>query len=472
MPDDDRQELAHGRYRILRGLGRGATATTFEAEDAVSGKKVALKRFTLRGAREWSEVERFEREAQLLASLDHPVIPKYVEHYTSEGADGDVELCLVQQLAPGQSLAARVPRGLRMTDADVCAVARAVLGALEYMHAREPALIHRDIKPEHVLVSDDERVSLVDFGSARARNGNTVIGGVTVAGTFGYMAPEQLRGKATPQTDLYGLGATLLFALTGKPLHEFPLRRGRIVVGDAVSPAFARWLARMLHPEAESRFASASAALAALPSGRRFDARPWLRAGASAMLGAAGALLVVGVHARLEQAAAPPSPAQPVIAPPQPGPIAPVAPAFYRLASSPGYDNLPTPPVIPRAVPVRERTALSAPEAPTADTCIVSYRVNGSVYAAPVQHGVSPRACAVAAEADVFRTCKSKGYGGNFEATGQLNVVSPSGTTSLDFHANCTDSPYARAVCLPDPCPAGKIKNASCQCVSPTLDRF
>lgn len=136
-----------------------------------------------------------------------------------------------------------------------------------YLHSLTPPVIHRDIKPQNIILSHDKnKLFLVDFGAVADTYHNTVTGGSTVVGTFGYMAPEQFRGQAFPSTDLYGLATTLLFLLTGKSPTDLPQRQLKIDFRPYVdiSKDFANWLEQMLEPVSADRFSSVEAALATL----------------------------------------------------------------------------------------------------------------------------------------------------------------------------------------------------------------
>ncbi len=245
------ESLRQGRYAVVRVLGEGAQATTYEAVDKKVGRPVAIKRFVVRGAKSWKEVELAEREARVLASLSHPSIPKHIEHFEENG-----ELFLVTEKVEGESLAERRRRGARLGEADVWRFLADADAALSYLHGRAPAVIHRDIKPSNVILRPDGSFSLIDFGSVTESLGPE--GGSTVVGTFGYMAPEQFQGRASTQSDVYAVGATALAMLTGKDPDKLPHRGLAIDVqaalsGTRTSPALASAIAAMLEPDPDRR---------------------------------------------------------------------------------------------------------------------------------------------------------------------------------------------------------------------------
>lgn len=259
------QEIVGDRYRILEVLGQGGIGTTYKAEDLPTQQQVALKALSLRRITDWKVLELFEREARVLSYLQHPAIPRYLNYFQVDTPENRW-FYLVQELAEGRSLATWVKEGWRIAEAEAKQLAIQVLEVLSYLHSLNPPVIHRDIKPQNILRQSDGQIFLVDFGSVQDTYRDTLTQGSTVVGTYGYMAPEQFRGKAVPATDLYGLGATLLFLLTHQSPADLPQRRLKIDIRACtqLSPAFANWLDQMLEPAMEDRFPSAKEALAAL----------------------------------------------------------------------------------------------------------------------------------------------------------------------------------------------------------------
>lgn len=257
--------IVDNRYRILQELGRGGTGITYLAESLETGQKVALKELSLKGLKDWKQIELFEREARTLESLDHPGIPDYVDYFQVDTADNRL-FYLAQELAEGTSLADLVATGWRADVAEVRRIAMAVLKVLDYLHRLQPPVVHRDIKPQNIIRREDGHIYLVDFGAVQTIYRDTMSYGTTVVGTYGYMAPEQFRGQAVPATDLYGLGATLLFLLTHQSPADLPQQGLAIDFRPhvAVPSPLADWLERLLAPLVADRFASAQSALQAL----------------------------------------------------------------------------------------------------------------------------------------------------------------------------------------------------------------
>ncbi len=330
--------VIHERYVVREVLGDGGFATTYRCDDTSSGAAVALKELHLHRVDDWKSVELFEREAGLLAALAHPGIPAFVDSFREEEDGKPRSFCLVQTLADGASLQQRLRAGELFDEARARDIAGQVLRILAYLHGLSPPVTHRDVKPANIVLDDAGRVQLVDFGAVRVSSGET---GSTVAGTFGYMAPEQFQGRASPASDVYALAATLVHVLSGKAPETLPTRRLRIDFRAAVNvgDAFASWLDACLEPVAEDRPRSARDALAlldepahpGLPRPNSRGARPQppaRRATLAAALIGASALFAVGagvagfvLFSRAPSPAAVPAP-QPIPPPPTPVPQA------------------------------------------------------------------------------------------------------------------------------------------------------
>jgi serine/threonine protein kinase len=286
-PSAKPKTLRDGRYTLNRTIGTGSQAETYEARDngvlrapgrlvdewqryvtrARRGETpnaqalVAIKCFHVGKAKAWKDVELAEREASTLASLTHPNLPRYIEHFEEEGA-----LYLVMEMVEGESLAALRARQRVSSVAEVTRMLHDIAAALRYLHGRAPAVVHRDIKPGNIIRRHDGSYALVDFGAVRDRLKPE--GGSTVVGTFGYMAPEQFQGRASPKSDLYGLAATALVMLTGCEPEDLPHVGLGIDVGKALpssTPApLVRALTSMLNPDPDRRASSIDEALAFL----------------------------------------------------------------------------------------------------------------------------------------------------------------------------------------------------------------
>lgn len=247
--------LLDNRWRLGPRMGSGAQAKTFLARDerAKGERIVVLKQFALDKSEGWKNFDLFEREVRVLEKLRHPHIPRYIDSFESKPG----EFNLVIEKKPGATLRAMATK-VRFADHELRDITARVLEILDHIHRNEPPIIHRDIKPANLLRDAKGKISLVDFGGVR--DALRLSGGSTIVGTFGYMAPEQLHGQATPATDIYGLGATIV-ALAGKVEPEDVPRKGlRMDLQTHLAdrdPALVGVLQSMTQPDPDERPQSA-----------------------------------------------------------------------------------------------------------------------------------------------------------------------------------------------------------------------
>jgi serine/threonine protein kinase len=248
------------RYQLKKRLGANGGKQTWLTEDLAANTEVTVKALYFGQGMEWQDLKLFEREAQTLKSLSHPRIPRYQDSFWLEQPEGNY-FCLVQDYIPGLSLAEKVSSGWRLDDTEVEQVATRILEILVYLHGQNPPVIHRDIKPNNLIWGEDNQVYLVDFGAVQAEvsAGRTM----TVVGTYGYMPPEQFGGRTVPASDLYGLGTTLLFLLTGTNPADLPQKDLKVQFQDRVrvGQPLKQWLERMVEPSLDRRFRDAEEAL-------------------------------------------------------------------------------------------------------------------------------------------------------------------------------------------------------------------
>lgn len=249
------------RFILRRIVGQGAVGITYEGLDTASGERVAIKEVPLRHTHSRDLAVKVGKEARILRELSHPQIPAYVDHFT-EGSGKHRAFYLVQSFVPGPTLAEDLRRR-RYTEADVVAIMSEVLHVFDYLHTLSPPVIHRDLKPGNLIRSEAGPLVLIDFGAVRDVLKDPQLGGSTVAGTYGFMAPEQFRGVATPQTDLYALGVLAVVLLSRQdpvdlvgPDHRLAWR-GHVQISDGLAAC----LESLLASEPEARPASAQAVL-------------------------------------------------------------------------------------------------------------------------------------------------------------------------------------------------------------------
>jgi eukaryotic-like serine/threonine-protein kinase len=270
------EDLVLGNYRILDVLGQGGMGTVYRAEHLLLRRQVALKVMARSADISPRLIHRFYGEARAVARLQHPHIVTCFDagrHAKGGGAPRDY---FVMELIPGQDLFTLVRERGPLSPLKACDLFRQVSDALGEAHRH--GLVHRDIKPSNVLVTPDGQAKVLDFGLARMPAQQMTEPGV-VLGTIGYMAPEQARDphSVDSRADLFSLGATLYWALTGRdpypetgnPIQDLhrrftttpqPVRRVRPEVPAEVSDL----VSRLMEPDPEMRFPSARTVSAAL----------------------------------------------------------------------------------------------------------------------------------------------------------------------------------------------------------------
>ncbi len=260
-----------GRYELEELIGSGGMSSVFRARDAQLGRRVAIKVLHDRYAAEGEYVQRFRREAEAVARLSHPNIVTVIDRGEDEGHQ-----YIVFEHVEGENLKDLVRRAGRVPVRSALEVAVAVAEGLAFAH--EHGLVHRDVKPQNVLLSREGEVKVTDFGIARslgADRGLTQTG--TVLGTGEYLAPEQARGEpVSPATDVYALGVVLWELLAGEvpfageSFVAVALRHVREPVPSLrerrpdVSPRLAAAVERALAKEPARRFPSMAAFAAEL----------------------------------------------------------------------------------------------------------------------------------------------------------------------------------------------------------------
>lgn len=251
------------RYRIKALLGKQTGRRTFLAEDTQTERSVVVKLVLFGPDFTWEDLRLFEREAKTLKSLNHPAIPKYLDSFEVETPLGQ-GFAMVQAYIEAKSLQMWVGEGATFSEEESRAIALELLSILKYLHHRQPPIIHRDIKPSNILLTAPSngtigKLYLIDFGSVQTTCASSTM---TIAGTYGYMPPEQFGGRAQPASDLYSVGATLIYLATGKHPAELTQANLQIDFDDShLSPSFSRWLKQLTYADLERRTTSATRAI-------------------------------------------------------------------------------------------------------------------------------------------------------------------------------------------------------------------
>jgi eukaryotic-like serine/threonine-protein kinase len=211
----DAPDLVGGRYALRGEIGRGGMATVHRARDEVLQREVAVKLLHAHLAGDETFLDRFRREARAAAAVHHPNV--VTVHDWGETTDGAY---LVLQLVEGCSLREVLRRRRRLTPGETLAVLGPAGDGLGAAHVA--GLVHRDVKPENVLLATEGGVLITDFGLARAAaSATSTFGADVLMGTPHYLSPEAVRNEPlSPPADVYALGVVLFECLTGRPPHE------------------------------------------------------------------------------------------------------------------------------------------------------------------------------------------------------------------------------------------------------------
>ena len=265
--ESDPRKRSGACYQITALLGKQTGRRTYLATHCKMKAAVVIKLVLFGPDFTWSDLKLFERESETLKSLHHSAIPNYLDSFEVETPIGK-GFALVQTYIEAQSLQQQVTAGRTFSTQNLHELATQVLNILTYLHDRHPPVIHRDIKPSNILLTyapngDVKDLYLVDFGSVKTTPSN---GTMTIVGTYGYMPIEQFSGRALPASDLYSLGATLIYLATSK--HPAELVQTNLQLDfeqHTVLPLeLMKWLKQLTYTDLSSRPRSAKEALRTL----------------------------------------------------------------------------------------------------------------------------------------------------------------------------------------------------------------
>src|SRR5436305_4141336 len=225
--------MIQNRYLVVHLVGKGGMGEVYLAVDQRLGSAVALKRTYF--ADDQTLGNAFEREAKILARLRHPVLPKVSDHFLEDG-----EQYLVMEHISGDDLSKRLEGAKKPFPLSwVMFWADQLLDALNYLHSHEPPIIHRDIKPQNLKLTDENHIVLLDFGLSKdsvmvTRSDPAATSGSVVGYTPHFASMEQIRGTGTnARSDIYSLSATLYQLMTNTVPSDALARAGSIIGGHA-----------------------------------------------------------------------------------------------------------------------------------------------------------------------------------------------------------------------------------------------
>ena len=248
------------KYKFLDEIGHGSQGRIFKAQRLSDNTTVVIKQLNISSIKNWKEYELFHREADILQTLNIEGVAHFFE---AIDCLEDTPPCsyIIQEYIPGVSLQKMVTDGHRFKMDDVYNIIIQTLVILQKLHNHHPPVIHRDIKPSNLMISTDNngqfKVTIIDFGAVA--NPQVQGGGSTVAGTYGYMPPEQLMGKPVPASDIYSIGALAVQLFSGKSPADLPTKDFHLIFEPEMQDKpheLVTTIRQMLEPNVEQRLSN------------------------------------------------------------------------------------------------------------------------------------------------------------------------------------------------------------------------
>ena len=245
------------KFCFLQEIGHGSQGKIFKTKRLADDRIVVIKQLSISSIKTWKEYELFHREAEVLETLTIDGVAKF---YDAIDCLDDHPPCsyIIQEYIPGVSLQQMISDGHRLRVNDVYDILIQTLKILYQLHTHEPPVIHRDIKPSNLMITTDQngqfKVTIIDFGAVA--NPQVQGGGSTVAGTYGYMPPEQLMGNPVPASDIYSVAALAVHLFSGKSPADIPVKDFRLIFEPEMQDkphALVTTLRQMLEPNLEQR---------------------------------------------------------------------------------------------------------------------------------------------------------------------------------------------------------------------------
>ncbi len=255
------------RYKIKETIKeRSSGGHVYLGIDQETEKECIIKSFPFSSIKDIQEFDRLEKETKILTHIKHPNIPGFIEAF-NEKSDGDSFLYLVQEYIKGESLDNLILSGKHFREKDLIILLITFVPVLQYLHSFSPAIIHRNIKPSNILLSEDNQLYLLDFDSVKSSNKNSQDPAYP-AESYGYIPKELFEGKGVKASDIYSLGATSIYMLSHMEPSEMEDPDGRIDFKPHVniSEKFSSIIEKMIEPDLSNRFTDGDELLKALNS--------------------------------------------------------------------------------------------------------------------------------------------------------------------------------------------------------------
>jgi serine/threonine protein kinase len=272
------QQLIKDRYRILETIGQGGFGKTYKAVDTShpQNKLCVIKQFTFQGSNKDTAVDLFYKEAEHLKALGtHDQIPTLIDCFDENG-----QIYLVQQYIDGQNLEEELATEGVFNQQKIKELLNSLLPVLDFLHTGSQPIIHRDIKPANIIRRrSDGQFVLVDFGAVKVASETLLAKTGTSIGSPEYVAPEQLRGKPTFASDIYGLGVTCIHLLTNNSPWMLQNNDGdwcwrSFLNGNTVDGQLVNVLDKLIEPRLSGRYSSAAGVMNSLSKGEIVSYQP------------------------------------------------------------------------------------------------------------------------------------------------------------------------------------------------------
>lgn len=248
------------KYNLIKQIGKGGFSQTFLATDE-NENQYAIKKINL-DLHDIRLLHIVEKEIEFIQKISHPNIPKFYESFKVRENDY-LEVNIVQEYIEGQNLYQLIKDGKHFTENEVIKILIQVLKILELLHNSNPSMIHRDIKPSNIMIDNNGKIFLIDFGAIKEKvtfEYTSKSGLSTIIGTQGYMPIEQFEGRINVSSDIYSLGLTAIYLLSGKEPLELP-KKGLDIQFDKyvnISSNLSSILNKMINPDYTLRYKSVS----------------------------------------------------------------------------------------------------------------------------------------------------------------------------------------------------------------------